>query len=653
MYCLHIGHFWNNSSDTKTLSNLPYVVPFDLDHVYFLPTIGLQSTSTLDVLALDGNVIDGSKRRESLQTLSSIKMLSMRENIFKGAIIAQDFRNLRNLERLILDRSSNLENEFFQSIGDLSSLKILSLSQCDINGKLPEADWFKLEKLEELNLIYNKFEGSLPSSFVNMTSLRILELSYNHFIGNFASNLASLTSLEYFGFNESQFEVPISFTPFSNHSNLKRIDVSDNMITGQIFGSNISSIFPNLQFLNMSMNGIRGSIPREFSQMHLLDTLDLSDNSLSGEIPKNISGDKSELKFLKLSNNKLHGPVFPTLSTLKNLEELYLDGNSLSGSINSFSSTSLLALDISNNHLVGKLPSVIGNLSNLVVLLLSNNHLGGSISTTFVELKALAYLDISRNDFTGLLPSFASVMRFIHMSNNRWGNSFPTAKEKVNFTTKKTSYTYKGDILGYMSGIDLSNNKLNGNIPSEVGNLTGIRALNLSYNDFIGQIPSSFSNLVQTESLDLSFNKLSGQIPLQLNRLSFLAVFSVAHNNLSGETPERKGQFLTFDESSYEDNPFLCGPPLPKSCNPYVQPHDNSPNNSYTDEDNCSFVDMFVFWTSFGVSCTSVLLVIAATLYINPYWRRRWFYNIEWVCTNCYYFIEDNILLKFSNYRST
>ncbi|XP_068488791.1 cuscuta receptor 1-like isoform X2 [Phaseolus vulgaris] len=788
-------------------------------------------------------------------------MLSMRENIFKGAIIAQDFRNLRNLERLILDRSSNLENEFFQSIGDLSSLKILSLSQCDINGKLPEADWFKLEKLEELNLIYNKFEGSLPSSFVNMTSLRILELSYNHFIGNFASNLASLTSLEYFGFNESQFEVPISFTPFSNHSNLKfiygegnkvimdsaqsqtwipkfqlqvlslssttdtnfipfpkfllyqynitsldftscklegefpnwllenntqlteiimrncsfngnfqlpshpllkirRIDVSDNMITGQIFGSNISSIFPNLQFLNMSMNGIRGSIPREFSQMHLLDTLDLSDNSLSGEIPKNISGDKSELKFLKLSNNKLHGPVFPTLSTLKNLEELYLDGNSLSGSINSFSSTSLLALDISNNHLVGKLPSVIGNLSNLVVLLLSNNHLGGSISTTFVELKALAYLDISRNDFTGLLPSFASVMRFIHMSNNRftglskstfnssspvlldlsynritskiqdmildlqnsplnililkgnhfsghipqqlcqlkelfildlssnnisglipkclgkmpfkyentvglslhgrafgysrrWGNSFPTAKEKVNFTTKKTSYTYKGDILGYMSGIDLSNNKLNGNIPSEVGNLTGIRALNLSYNDFIGQIPSSFSNLVQTESLDLSFNKLSGQIPLQLNRLSFLAVFSVAHNNLSGETPERKGQFLTFDESSYEDNPFLCGPPLPKSCNPYVQPHDNSPNNSYTDEDNCSFVDMFVFWTSFGVSCTSVLLVIAATLYINPYWRRRWFYNIEWVCTNCYYFIEDNILLKFSNYRST
>ncbi|BAT96202.1 hypothetical protein VIGAN_08310100 [Vigna angularis var. angularis] len=819
---------------------------------------GLQSTSTLEVLTLDDNVIDGKKLRESLRTLSSIKMLSMRWNKFKGAVVARDFHDLKNLGSLILDGSSNLENDFFQSIGDLTSLKVLSLSECYINGTLPSVDWFKLNKLEELDLSHNHFEGLLPSSFVNMTSLRTLKLSYNYFIGNFAYNLASLTSLEYFGFEENQFEVPISFTPFANHSNLKfihgdgnkvimdslsplqnwipkfqlqvlslssttdtnsipfpkfllyqynitsldftsckldgefpnwllknntqlevisvrncsfrgnfevpsrpllkitTIDVSDNFITGQILGSNISSIFPNLIVLNMSINDIQGSIPREFSQMHFLNTLDLSDNNFSGEIPKNISSDM--LRFLKLSNNKLHGPVFPTLSTLKYLEELYLDRNSLSGSIDSFSITSLATLDLSNNHLVGNLPSVMGNVSRLRVLSLSNNNLGGSISTRFVGLNALEYLDISGNNFSGFLPSFAnSFVKFVHMSNNRftslskstfnisslmildlsynritskiqdmildleksslnililkgnnfsghipqhvcqlkklfildlsfnnlsgllpgclgkmpfvdenfkelslngdfsswWVDTYLNVTEKVNFTTKKTSYTYKGDILGYMSGIDLSNNKLTGNIPSEFGNLIRIRALNLSYNDLIGQIPASFSNLVQTESLDLSFNKLSGKIPPQISRLSFLAVFSVAHNNLSGETPERKGQFITFDESSYEGNAFLCGPPLPRSCNPYLQPHAISPNNSHTDGGNCSFIDIFVFRISFGVSCTSTVLVIVATLYINPYWRRRWFYNIEFVCTNCYYFIEDMVLFKFSNNRST
>ncbi|RDX90106.1 Protein BRASSINOSTEROID INSENSITIVE 1, partial [Mucuna pruriens] len=822
---------------------------------------GSKSLSKLDVLTLDSNVINGSKLRESLRAFSSIRMLSMTDTKIIGTVIAGDFRDLSNLEHLVLDNNYNLDNEFFISIGELTSLKVLSVLQCGINGTLPPADWFKLKKLEELDLSYNEFEGSLPSSFVNMTSLRMLELSHNHFIGQFDSNLASFTSLEYFGFTENQFEVPISFTPFANHSNLKfiygegnkvildsepslqiwipkfqlqvlnlssttrtnslplpnfllyqnnltsldftscrlegdfphwllenntkmtellvrncsftgsfllpwqplpnmrKIDVSDNNIIGQIPSNNLSSILPNLQFLNLSRNHLQGSIPSEFGQMNLLDTLDLSDNNLSGEIPKNISGDRSLLKFLKLSNNKLDGPVFPTL---KYLEQLYLDGNSLYGSIpSSFLNSSLQNLDISNNHLVGKLPSVVGNLSNLVVLSLSNNHLEGSIPRRLVvELYSLKYLNISYNNLTGSVPSFInSSVNYIHLSNNRLsglskrmfsnlsyivmldlsyneisngiqdmiqdlihtrlniflaksnhftgnlpkqlcqlvdlsildlsfnnfsgaipnclgkipfekdgslnaafngvvrgensdaGIQIPNVGEKANFTTKEMPYTYTGSILAFMTGIDLSNNKLKGNIPSELGNLTRIRALNLSHNDFIGQIPASFSNLVQIESLDLSFNKLSGQIPPRLTRLTFLAVFSVAHNNLSGETPERKGQFITFDESSYEGNPFLCGPPLPKSCNPYGQPHPISPNRSYTDEDNSSLLDMFVFWVSFGLSYTSVLLVIAATLYINPYWRRAWFYYIELVSTNCYYFIEDNFR-RFSNFRN-
>ncbi|KAK3007423.1 hypothetical protein RJ639_015196 [Escallonia herrerae] len=133
----------------------------------------------------------------------------------------------------------------------------------------------------------------------------------------------------------------------------------------------------------------------------------------------------------------------------------------------------------------------------------------------------------------------------------------PDVEEEGEFITKSWSETYKGNILYFMSGIDLSWNKLTGPIPYEIGYLSDIHALNLSHNYLTGPIPESFSNLRQIESLDLSHNSLSGQIPPQLVELNYLSTFTIAYNNLSGRTPEREAQFATFDEHSYEGNSLL------------------------------------------------------------------------------------------------
>ncbi|KAK8571688.1 hypothetical protein V6N12_027763 [Hibiscus sabdariffa] len=113
-------------------------------------------------------------------------------------------------------------------------------------------------------------------------------------------------------------------------------------------------------------------------------------------------------------------------------------------------------------------------------------------------------------------------------------------EEWMEFTTKSGALSYGGNILKNMTGIDLSCNKLTGQIPSELGNLSRIHSLDLSHNKLIGVIPSSFSKLKQLESLDLSYNNLTGEIPNQLIELNSLEVFSMAQNNLSCRIPEPK-----------------------------------------------------------------------------------------------------------------
>ncbi|XP_020880258.1 inactive LRR receptor-like serine/threonine-protein kinase BIR2 [Arabidopsis lyrata subsp. lyrata] len=125
------------------------------------------------------------------------------------------------------------------------------------------------------------------------------------------------------------------------------------------------------------------------------------------------------------------------------------------------------------------------------------------------------------------------------------------------------------DSLQYCASLqklDLSSNRLSGNIPKELCNwLPFLVSLDLSNNELNGEIPPDLAKCSFVNSLVLSDNRLSGQIPVQFSALGRLGRFSVANNDLSGRIP------VFFSSPSYSSDDFkgnkgLCGRPLSSSC---------------------------------------------------------------------------------------
>ncbi|KAL6538693.1 hypothetical protein OROGR_012681 [Orobanche gracilis] len=89
-----------------------------------------------------------------------------------------------------------------------------------------------------------------------------------------------------------------------------------------------------------------------------------------------------------------------------------------------------------------------------------------------------------------------------------------------------------------LNSISVLVNRLSGEIPSELGNITSLTYLNIEANGFSGFIPSDIGRLINLKSLILSSNKLTGQLPASLSGTTNLNDFRINDNNLTGRIPD-------------------------------------------------------------------------------------------------------------------
>ncbi|KDP33774.1 hypothetical protein JCGZ_07345 [Jatropha curcas] len=174
----------------------------------------------------------------------------------------------------------------------------IDLNHANLQGSLVKELSF-LTDMSLLHLNSNRFSGSIPSSFKDLTSLQELDLrpipddlfnlrldaiflNNNQFNGQIPQNLGnSPASVINLANNKFSGSLPASFGLMS--SKLKEILFLNNQLTGCIPQG--VGLFQEMQVFDVSYNSLMGRLPDTISCLDQIEVLNLAHNKLSGELP--------------------------------------------------------------------------------------------------------------------------------------------------------------------------------------------------------------------------------------------------------------------------------------------------------------------------------------------------------------------------------
>ena len=197
-----------------------------------------------------------------------------------------------------------------------------------------------------------------------------------------------------------------------NCTNINTLDLGGNRFSGNI-PEWIGQTMPRLLILRLRSNLFNGSIPLQLCTLSSLHILDLAQNNLSGYIPfcvGNLSAMASEIDSERYEGQLMvltKGREDRYKSILYLVNSIDLSNNSLSGDVpGGLTNLSRLGtLNLSMNHLTGKIPDNIGSLQRLETLDLSRNQLSGPIPPGMVSLTLINHLNLSYYNLSGRIPS--------------------------------------------------------------------------------------------------------------------------------------------------------------------------------------------------------------------------------------------------------
>ena len=333
----------------------------------------------------------------------------------------------------------------------------------NLNGEIPPETGL-LEAMRHFSVYSNSIGGTLPSSLMEWNDLEVMIVEHNQLTGNFPPYISQWSNLLTISFANNKFRGDLP--SFEALTQLKSVALNGNNFTGPI---------------------------DVFNQNTQLDILFLQDNEFSGEFNPTLLSNV-ELQVMDCSNNKITGELTSDWYSVRILD---VHNNLLSGNLPEVDDDAeTVYLSLYGNGLTGEIPESIGNLYDLYHLDLSNNKFTGAIPATLNMLTSLEYLYLGNNNFDPQVFPYLG----------ECGDLQELSLRSCNLIHPMPHFI--GRLLRQLVLLDVSNNRLEGEIRENLAHASDMRFLLLANNNFTGSVPEEFVYLESLSVFTVDHNPL-------------------------------------------------------------------------------------------------------------------------------------------------
>ncbi|KAL5211976.1 hypothetical protein ABZP36_022823 [Zizania latifolia] len=339
-------------------------------------------------------------------------------------------------------------------------------------------------------------------------------------------------------------------TNSTNPSSYPKIPVS-NVTCDCSFKNNTECHITRLQLMRQNLTGV---LPEEAADLTYLIELDLSRNIIEGPIPA--SWANLPVFNLTLLGNRISGTIPKELGRMPLLKSINLEGN----------------------QLVGPIPSELGNIISLERFFISANNITGELPSTFSRLRNMTDFRIDGTSISGKIPSFIKNWQRVNridMQGTLMSGPIPPEISLLKNLTELRVTDLSGPSMEFptlkyaqhLTEVVLRNCSIHGEIPNYLGQMRYIIVLDLSFNKLTGQIPETFIGLGALQYLYLTDNMLTGDLPgwMLKNKASNKVNMDVSYNNFTGNPPTECQQANVNMVSSFSSSSGSLQPCLRKN----------------------------------------------------------------------------------------